>query len=191
MIRRHNYHETATASLASRHCAPPRRIPSFPSKIPPFLLSSRPPSPSSPPALLPLRGGCVGAVGAQERQRAGGSLLLEVHSHVLEIFLSKIPPSLCPLSPMRGVGVDSVGEQERHRAVRVLHTKGLDLSCRNWGFPPRRCMPSMRSLCPRSRLPSAQVAVSFVSSCPVLYLLVENQRHQMVLQIVLYDQINE
>ena len=166
MIRRHNYHETATASLASRHCSPPRRIPSFPSKIPPFLRSSRP-------------------------QRAGGSLLLEVHSHVLEIFLSKIPPSLCPLSPMRGVGVDSVGEQERHRAVRVLHTKGLDLSCRNWGFPPRRCMPSMRSLCPRSRLPSAQVAVSFVSSCPVLYLLVENQRHQMVLQNVLYDQINE
>ncbi|THU53162.1 hypothetical protein C4D60_Mb10t11490 [Musa balbisiana] len=34
----------------------------------------------------------------------------------------------------------------------------------------------MRSLCPRSRLPSAQVAVSFVSSCPVLYLLVENQQ---------------
>ncbi|CAL9121781.1 unnamed protein product [Musa acuminata var. zebrina] len=124
-------------------------------------------------------------------QRAGGSLLLEVHSHVLEIFLSKIPPSLCPLSPMRGVGVDSVGEQERHRAVRVLHTKGLDLSCRNWGFPPPRCMPSMRSLCPRSRLPSAQVAVSFVSSCPVLYLLVENQRHQMILQNVIYDQINE
>ncbi|URE44545.1 hypothetical protein MUK42_32948 [Musa troglodytarum] len=27
---------------------------------------------------------------------AGGSLLLEVHRHVLEIFLSKIPPYLCP-----------------------------------------------------------------------------------------------
>ncbi|CAL9100457.1 unnamed protein product [Musa textilis] len=32
----------------------------------------------------------------------------------------------------------------------------------------------MRSLCPRSRLPSAQVAVLFDSSCPVLY--------QMILQ---------